>query len=86
MNLDALAQTLMSSDLSVQEQAEFLSYFEPARTEQIAKLVEILHMHPAWIRSLYHNISRKKDILARGDMAAWQNLLLDEFSQITHTT
>ncbi|MSR85475.1 hypothetical protein EXS71_03535 [Candidatus Uhrbacteria bacterium] len=83
MSLERLGSIILSSGLLAEQQAEFLSYFQPAGEEQMIKVAEILQIHPAWIQPLYQNISRKKEILARGDMAAWQKLLLDEFSQIT---
>ncbi len=83
MSFVSLEQLFHESSLSPEQQAELMKWFQGASEGQIKEALETLRSHPAWILKLYKNVQQKGRILATQDAAAWQALLLDEFSEIT---
>ena len=81
-NLQKIRKLLAESELSKDEQDEFVILLALVQDEDLNSITQLFSQDRSWIRKIYQNVKEKRTALSSKDVRLWEKILQEEESQL----
>jgi hypothetical protein len=84
-NRQKIEEEIRNSDLSKEEQGEFLVFLSFLSDEELEPMAELFSEDKSWVSKIYQNIKSKYSALVSRDQKLWKKIIQEEVDLLKKT-